>query len=90
MKHTNRDPERKHSFSGLCLLYNFTISDLLRPAHPISGTATVGTSFFITSYAVEWGNMAAAITLSTIPTALFIFIAQKSLVKGMTAGSVKG
>ena len=53
-------------------------------------TATVGTSFFITSYAVEWGNMAAAITLSTIPTALFIFIAQKSLVKGMTAGSVKG
>ena len=29
MKHTNRDPERKHSFSGLCLLYNFTISDLL-------------------------------------------------------------
>ena len=53
-------------------------------------TATVGTSFFITSYAVEWGNMAAAITLSTIPTALFIFIAQKSLVKGMTAGAVKG
>ena len=46
-------------------------------------TATVGTSFFITSYAVEWGNMAAAITLSTIPTALFIFIAQKGLVKGM-------
>lgn len=53
-------------------------------------TATVGTSFFITSYAVEWGNMAAAITLSTIPTALFIFIAQKSLVGGMTAGAVKG
>ncbi len=55
-----------------------------------SVTAMVGTSFFITSYAVEWGNMAAAITLSTIPTALFIFIAQKSLVKGMTAGAVKG
>ncbi len=53
-------------------------------------TATVGTSFFITSYAIEWGNMAAAITLSTIPTALFIFIAQKSLVGGMTAGAVKG
>ncbi len=53
-------------------------------------TATVGTSFFITSYAVEWGNMAAAITLSTIPTALFIFIAQKALVKGITSGSVKG
>lgn len=53
-------------------------------------TATVGTSFFITSYQVEWGNMAAAITLSTIPTALFIFIAQKALVRGMTAGAVKG
>ena len=41
MKHTNRDPERKHSFSGLCLLYNFTISDLLRPAGPISGCRSV-------------------------------------------------
>ena len=28
--------------------------------------------------------------LLTIPTALFIFIAQKSLGKGMTAGAVKG
>lgn len=53
-------------------------------------TATVGTSFFITSYQVEWGNMAAAIMVSSIPTILFIFVAQKSLVSGMTAGSVKG
>lgn len=53
-------------------------------------TATVGTSFFITSYQVEWGPMAAAITISSIPTVIFIFIAQKSLIRGMTAGSVKG
>lgn len=53
-------------------------------------TATVGTSFFITSYQVEWGPMAAAITISSIPTVIFIFIAQRSLVRGMTAGSVKG
>jgi multiple sugar transport system permease protein len=52
-------------------------------------TATVGTSYFITSYAVKWGDMAAAITVSTIPTLIFIFIAQKSLIKGMTAGAVK-
>ena len=90
MKHTNRDPERKHSFSGLCLLYNFTISDLLRPAHPISGTATVGTSFFIPSYAVQSRNMAAAIPRSTAPTALLISLAPKPRATGMPAGSVKG
>ncbi len=53
-------------------------------------TATVGTSFFITSYQVEWGPMAAAITISSIPTIIFIFIAQRALIRGMTAGSVKG
>lgn len=52
-------------------------------------TAPVGTSFFITSYAVEWGNMAAGITVSTIPTLIFIFLAQRQLIKGMTAGAVK-
>lgn len=52
-------------------------------------TATVGTSYFITSYAVKWGDMAAAITVSTIPTVIFIFVAQRSLIKGMTAGAVK-
>ena len=41
-------------------------------------TATVGTSFFITSYQVEWGPMAAAITVSSIPTIIFIFLSQKS------------
>lgn len=66
----------------------YLFSGILSFKHAV--TATVGTSFFITSYAIEWGNMAAAITLSTIPTALFIFIAQKSLVRGMTAGAVKG
>jgi len=52
-------------------------------------TATVGTSFFITSYAVKWGDMAAGITVSTIPTLIFIFLAQKQLIKGLTAGAVK-
>lgn len=53
-------------------------------------TATVGTSFFITSYQVEWGPMAAAITVSSIPTIIFIFLSQKSLIRGMTSGAVKG
>ena len=53
-------------------------------------TATVGTSFFIQSYAVKWGDMAAGITVSTVPTLVFIFLAQRQLIKGMTAGAVKG
>ena len=41
------------------------------------------------SFVIAVVSSAIAIVL-TIPAALFIFIAQKSLVKGMTAGSVKG
>jgi multiple sugar transport system permease protein len=52
-------------------------------------TATVGTSFFIQSYAVKWGDMAAGITVSSIPTLVFIFIAQRQLIRGMTLGAVK-
>ncbi|MBN1267195.1 MAG: carbohydrate ABC transporter permease [Anaerolineales bacterium] len=52
-------------------------------------TATVGTSFFITSHQVRWGDMAAAITLSTIPTLIFIFVVQRQLIKGMTTGAIK-
>ncbi len=53
-------------------------------------TAPVGTSFFITSYAVAWGPMAAAITMASIPTMIFIFVAQRTIIQGMTAGAVKG
>lgn len=52
-------------------------------------TATVGTSFFITSHQVRWGDMAAAITITSIPTLIFIFIMQQQLIKGITAGAVK-
>lgn len=52
-------------------------------------TVPVGTSFFITAYAVKWGDMAAAITVSTLPTLIFIFIAQRRLISGMTLGAVK-
>ncbi|TVR75190.1 MAG: carbohydrate ABC transporter permease, partial [Spirochaetaceae bacterium] len=53
-------------------------------------TATVGTSYFITSYAVAWGPMAAAISISSIPTMIFIFLTQQKIIQGMTAGAVKG
>ncbi len=52
-------------------------------------TATVGTSFFIQSHAVAFGDMAAGIMISTVPTLIFIFVAQRQLIKGMTAGAVK-
>ncbi len=54
-----------------------------------SVTATVGTSFFITSHQVRWGDMAAAITITSIPTLIFIFVMQQQLIKGITAGAVK-
>jgi multiple sugar transport system permease protein len=53
-------------------------------------TATVGATLFITSWGIRWGPMAAAITVSTLPTLLFIFISHRYIIRGMTLGAVKG
>jgi multiple sugar transport system permease protein len=53
-------------------------------------TVTVATDYFVTNYAIRWGEMAAGIAVSTIPTLIFMFLAQRQIIEGMTAGAVKG
>jgi multiple sugar transport system permease protein len=53
-------------------------------------TVTVGASLFITAWGIRWGDIAAAMFLSVIPTLAFIFFVQRYLVRGLTLGAVKG
>jgi multiple sugar transport system permease protein len=38
---------------------------------------------------VDWGSMTAAGVIMFIPTLLFVFFAQRYLIKGLTIGGVK-
>lgn len=44
----------------------------------------------VTKFRIFWGRMSAMSVLSVIPAILATLLAQKSLVKGLTAGSLKG
>jgi multiple sugar transport system permease protein len=56
---------------------------------PNAMTLTVGISGFIQSYDIQYGNMAAASTLGALPGILLAVFAQRYIVSGITAGSVK-
>ena len=49
----------------------------------------LGLTKFVLEYGVDWGSMTAAGMIMFIPTLLFVFIAQRYLIKGLTAGGVK-
>jgi multiple sugar transport system permease protein len=39
---------------------------------------------------IDWGVLFAAVTVQLVPVVSIVMISQKLLVKGLTAGSVKG
>lgn len=49
----------------------------------------LGLTKFVLEYGVDWGSMTAAGVIMFIPTLLFVFIAQRYLIKGLTLGGVK-
>ncbi len=57
-----------------------------RKATPV----TVGATFFITSYGVQWGKTAAAITLSVLPPVMIGVFSFRFLIRALLAGAVKG
>ncbi|NEN04976.1 carbohydrate ABC transporter permease [Diaminobutyricibacter tongyongensis] len=50
---------------------------------------TVGAAFFVTSAGIQWGNLAAVTVISVIIPLCFAFIAQRYLVRGLSAGAIK-
>lgn len=61
----------------------FTQSTTVRPI-------TVSIFQFVGDVTINWGKLCATGALATIPSMLFFLFAQKYIVKGLTAGAVKG
>ena len=53
-------------------------------------TLPVRIASFITDKGILWGNMAAMGTVIVLPVAVFALLTQRYLVRGLTAGAVKG
>jgi multiple sugar transport system permease protein len=51
---------------------------------------TVGALAFVTASGIQYGQIAAALVLSVIPTLLLALYAQRYLVEGLSLGAVKG
>jgi len=45
---------------------------------------------FISGDEIDWGGLSAAATLITLPILILILFVQRYIVKGMTAGGLKG
>lgn len=52
-------------------------------------TLPVGIALFQGQYILPWGEIAAASTVATIPLVILVFIFQKRIVSGLSAGAVK-
>jgi multiple sugar transport system permease protein len=53
-------------------------------------TAPLALNYLITSDVLPWGPLMAGAVVSSVPLMILYFIAQRFMVQGMTAGSVKG
>jgi multiple sugar transport system permease protein len=53
-------------------------------------TAPLALNYLITSDVLPWGPLMAGAVISSVPLMILYFIAQRFMVAGMTAGSVKG
>ncbi|MDR2369986.1 MAG: carbohydrate ABC transporter permease [Treponema sp.] len=53
-------------------------------------TLTLGLQKFVLQFTTDWPSLMTASSIATIPTILFLVFAQKYLIRGMSAGAVKG
>ena len=53
-------------------------------------TLPVGIASFITDKGIQWGFITAAASLASAPPIILLWIFQKSLIRGLTVGTVKG
>jgi len=59
-------------------------------ATPASRTIPVAIALFPGLHELPWGDMAAASILVTVPLLILVFMFQKRIVAGLTAGAIKG
>lgn len=53
-------------------------------------TMTIGLQKFVMQFTSDWPALMAASSVATVPTLIFLLVAQKYLIQGMAAGAVKG
>ena len=53
-------------------------------------TLPVGIALFQGQYTIPWGEIAAASTIATVPLVVLVFLFQKRIIRGLSAGAVKG
>ena len=58
--------------------------------NPEVQTLPVGIALFPGEYTMPWGEIAAASTIATVPLVLLTLIFQRGIVRGLSAGAVKG
>jgi multiple sugar transport system permease protein len=69
--------------------WNDLIVTLILSTSDSSVMLPLGLTKFVLEYGVDWGPMTAAGVVVFIPTLAFIFVAERYLVRGLTAGGVK-
>lgn len=81
-------------FATAILAFIFSWKDflfaLVLTSTPRGNTIPIGIASFVQEYNLEYGGMAAATVLATIPAVILIMFAQQHIVKGMTMGALKG
>jgi len=53
-------------------------------------TLPVGIAMFQGQYTLPWGEIAAASTVATVPLVLLVFLFQRRIISGLSAGALKG
>ena len=71
------------SWSELLFATTFTSSTNMR-------TLSAGLLYMAGQYEVQWGQLSAGVMISTVPVAILFTFLQKHLIKGLTAGALKG
>lgn len=70
--------------------WNELLLALVLITDPSQRTAPLALNYLITSDVLPWGPLMAGAVLSSVPLMILYFIAQRFMVVGLTAGSVKG
>jgi multiple sugar transport system permease protein len=71
------------SWSELLFAVTFTSSTEMR-------TLSAGLLYMVGQYEIQWGQLGAGVMISTVPVAILFTFLQKHLIRGLTAGALKG
>jgi multiple sugar transport system permease protein len=71
------------SWSELLFAITFTTQTEMR-------TLSAGFLYMVGQYEIQWGQLSAGVIISTVPVAILFVFLQRHLIRGLTAGALKG